>query len=271
MTEAAAIIERLGGAPALPAGGPDWLAAMRAAGQSRFAALGLPTQKAESWKYTSLRKLESLRFAPPRDAVAAIGSVPTLLGSDWDSHRLVFVDGRARPELFRLGALPDGLTLQPLATALAEQPALLQTHLGHVAGDQEQPLLALNTALMEDGFVIHVAEGLSVKHPIEIVFLRDPGKASTAAHPRCVVILEQGATATLIEHHSDEGERPYLSNLASEVSVARNARLRHVKVQEDSTAAFHFATTHVRVAEDATYDSFASRAPTPSAASQAPT
>ena len=50
--------------PALPGADLPWLVERREEGRARFAALGLPTNRIEDWKYTSLRPLERLSFAP---------------------------------------------------------------------------------------------------------------------------------------------------------------------------------------------------------------
>ena len=46
----------------LPGGGLSWLNDLRSQGHDRFAALGLPTVKNESWRYTNLRALDKLAF-----------------------------------------------------------------------------------------------------------------------------------------------------------------------------------------------------------------
>ncbi len=252
------MVERFGGLPATPAGGtPPWLATIRQDGQSRFAALGVPTPRLESWKYTSLRALDSVGFTPlTNDAAAGTDRVPSLLGSEWHSYRLVFVDGQGQASLCRFDGLPDGVTLGSLADLVSSAPALLQANLGMIAEDSEQALLALNSGLLADGFVLHVAAGVTIDHPVELIFMHGPSESAIAAHPRGLIVLEEGATATVIEHHVDQTGQTYLTNLVTEVSVAANARLRHIRVQQDSREAFHLATTHVRVAEDATFDGF---------------
>ena len=49
----------------LPGAGLPWLRELREDGIARFAKLGLPGAKVEAWKYTRLRPLERIRFAPP--------------------------------------------------------------------------------------------------------------------------------------------------------------------------------------------------------------
>src|ERR1044071_9187842 len=85
------------------AGEPGWLASRRQQAMTRFAELGFPSRRSESWRYLDLRPLEQAPLLPARPAghprrfalrerIAAFG----LAGS---AARLVLVDGRFAPEL----------------------------------------------------------------------------------------------------------------------------------------------------------------------------
>lgn len=52
-------------APQLPGGDAAWLSEARADALSRFASMGLPTQRNEDWKYTSVRPIEKRLFRLP--------------------------------------------------------------------------------------------------------------------------------------------------------------------------------------------------------------
>src|SRR5690606_11823164 len=75
----------------LPGADLPWLAELREAGCTRFAELGLPTHKVEAWKYTSLRPLARVPFAPAATE-PGVSVVPKLLAEDQAAARLVFVN-----------------------------------------------------------------------------------------------------------------------------------------------------------------------------------
>ncbi len=64
----------------------------------RFAELGFPGAREEAWKYTSLRRLESRRFAP-----AAPTTMPVDVPAAFVAQRLVLVNGSPA------GAVPAAL------------------------------------------------------------------------------------------------------------------------------------------------------------------
>ncbi|HEY9536499.1 MAG TPA: Fe-S cluster assembly protein SufD [Kiloniellaceae bacterium] len=246
---------------ALPGQDLPWLSRLRSDALARFAASGLPTPRQESWKYTSLRPLEKAGFGvtgAPR-ACISIDRAPSLLPAASEHHRLVFVDGYHRADLSTPGGLPAGAELTTLREMLAREPAWLERHLGALSAsgvEGDQPLLALNTAMMMNGFVLRLAEGTVLHEPIEVVHLGGAGDRPLAYHPRNLIVLAPRAQATLIEHYTHMGEQPYYANIGTEVTLAEGAVLHHYKLQAEALDAFHTATVHAEVGPDALYDAF---------------
>ncbi|HMA13560.1 MAG TPA: SufD family Fe-S cluster assembly protein, partial [Kiloniellaceae bacterium] len=242
---------------ALPGQDLPWLTDLRQGALARFTSSGLPTPRQESWKYTSLRPLEKVGFGAagaPR-ACVSIDRAPSLLPAASEHHRLVFVDGQHRADLSTPGGLPQGAQLTTLRELLAREPEWVERHLGKLAGD-EQPLLALNTAMMMNGFVLRLAEGTVLHEPVEVVHLGGAGDRPLAYHPRNLIVLAPRSQATLIEHHTHMGEQPYYTNSGTEVALAEGAVLHHYKLQAEALDAFHTATVHAEVGRNALYDAF---------------
>ena len=243
---------------ALPGQDLPWLSSLRQSALARFAATGLPTPRQESWKYTSLRPLEKVGFGAtgaPR-ACISIDRAPSLLPAASEHHRLVFVDGHHRADLSTAGGLPAGAELTTLREVLVREPDWLERHLGAVSGETGQPLLALNTAMMMNGFVLRLAAGTVLHEPVEVVHLGGAGDRPLAYHPRNLIVLALHSQVTLIEHYTHLGEQPYYANSGTEVALAEGAVLHHYKLQADALDAFHTATVHAEVGKAALYDAF---------------
>lgn len=242
----------------LPGAGLPWLDRLRTAGLERFSAQGFPTIRAEAWKYTNLRSLEKIAFAPAtRGTLAAsIDALPTVMPAGSPSHRLVFVDGRFRAELSSPGALPAGVELTSLAAALDGRAGWIEEHLGQIGDADARPLLALNTAFLADGAVLRLPRGTVVTAPIELVFVGTATEGPAVWHPRTLIVAEDNSEATVVEHHVGIGDGTYFANGATEVVVGAGARLHHYKVQRESLNAFHLSSVTARLGRDATYDNF---------------
>jgi len=229
---------------------PDWLAALRAAGQARFGETGLPTQRQEIWKYTGLNKLKALTFEPSAKPAGAAPAIDTLIDA---AHRLVFVNGRFDAVQSRIGVLPGGTVLASLADILREKPGLLDGRLGVSAAIDRRPMAALNTAWIEDGLVLVVPRGVAVEGTIEVVFA-STGEAPVA-HPRLLVALGDMAEAVLVERHLG-GAGGGFTNQVAEIALGNGASFRHYMHHAEPAVSTALETVTVTVGRDASYRSF---------------
>ena len=71
--------------------------------------------------------------------------------------------------------------------------------LGQAAGVPQHVFSALNTAAIDDGLFIHVAQGQKLDRPIEVLHLTTAPTDAVVAQSRNLLLLEAGAQATLIE------------------------------------------------------------------------
>jgi Fe-S cluster assembly protein SufD len=206
--------------------------AERAGAAGLFRAGGLPGPREEAWHYTTLRPLADAVFDPPSgDPAALLAQLPIIA-----APRLVFVNGGFSPAL---SVLPQGgVAVRTGAPAW-----------GRLARPAEEKLVALNTMLAEDGAEIEVADG------VDGGTLVLAGLASGGAfHPRHSVRLGRDARLTLIE--ANIGEGAYFNNPVWSVAVGEGAGLTHLRIQVESTQAFHLSTLYAEVGAGGAYDSF---------------
>jgi Fe-S cluster assembly protein SufD len=231
-------------------------AALRAAAFERFAATGLPHRRVEEWKYTDLRTLmrDAKPLAGAPDAAAKARAKQAGLLGDFECRRLVFVDGAFVPELSDTAGLEAGLTIRPMAQALAAGDALLTTHLGKVVA-ADDAAVALNTALMGDGAVIHVAAGVTVERPLHLVFVAG-GSEPAAIFTRSLAVVEKGARVMLVESHEGTPGRDYQVNTALELAVGDEAHVDHIKVTGDAPGALHISSLMAAIGAHARFNTF---------------
>ena len=150
--------------------GTGRVAEARSTAFEAYESVGLPHRRIEDWKYTDLRVLmrEVLPLAPAPDAAALKRAAAALkLQAVKGARRLVLVDGVFAPKLSELDGLEKGLTIRTLRDVLERGEAGLQTQL--LTPDNTNPIIALNSAMMTDGVVIEIADGVNA--------LRSPDRA----------------------------------------------------------------------------------------------
>lgn len=205
---------------------------------------GLPTTKDEEWKYTSLAEITRRAFRPV-DGPGTVATVPELAGLE-SAPRLVFVDGFFASALSRL---PEGVVSGSILSAASDG-------LGEIAMASANPLVALNAARAQDGAFLRIPKDVALATPIRLVFLASPGAKDRSIHPRNRILVERGAKALILEEWRDAGAGTYFSNPVTEIDVAPNASLTHVKIQDESEEAFHIASVQARQGRDAKFVQF---------------
>ena len=236
----------------LPGARVPWLVSARQVALERFAQNGFPGARDEDWKYTSVAAIEKNAFvAALRDdgdehAAAALVEQFSLTGA---AHLLVFVNGRYAPALSAPGRLPAGATLASVAGMLESSPETLEAYL---SDDHGQTVFgALNTAFMADGAYLHLARGTVVEQPIHLLFIATQAGASGALiSPRNLIVAEDGAQATVIEHYAGSDAAVYLTNAVTQIFTGANAAIEHYKLQQEAPQAFHIAGIHAQQARD---------------------
>ena len=238
-----------GARAALP--GKGAVAVLRDEAFKRFDASGLPHRRVEEWKYTDLRALmrDALPLAAPADAAAkAKAKDAGKVFASVDCRRLVFVDGGFVPELSDLTPEP-GLTIGSMAEALAKGDALVAAHVGKVF-ETDDVAVALNTALMGDGAVIHVAADTRLERPIHLVFAS--GETPSSAFIRSLIVVDKGAQAIIAESHENNASQV---NCALELVIGDNAQVEYFKATQ--TRGLHVASLLLTVGAKASFNTFA--------------
>jgi Fe-S cluster assembly protein SufD len=241
----------LSSSAAVPQSATAWFNTRRAAALERANALSVPTTRDEEWRFTDLTPLTKVQFQPVSTAAAVTEADIAGYAVPEAAARLTFVDGLYAPALSQLGALPKGVTVELLSEALKTRAALLEPHLAKLANGEQDLFTALNTAHLQHGVVIHAAKNIALKQPIHLLFVAT--RKGAASYPRCLIVADAGAECSVIEDYVSLGEEIYLTNAVTEVAVAPNASVRHIKLQRESGTAFHISNCAVTLAKDARY------------------
>jgi Fe-S cluster assembly protein SufD len=238
---------------ALPGAGA--VAALREDAFKRFENEGLPHRRVEEWKYTDLRALmrdaKPLAGVPDAAAKARAEAAGGMLASI-EARRIVFVDGAFVPELSDLADLEAGLAISSMGRALATGDPRLLARIGRVV-PTDDVAVALNTAFMGDGAVIHIAAGAALARPIHLVFFNAGGEGASV-FARSLVVVGKGARAMLVESHEGSGE--YQVNSALELEVGDEAHVDHIKITGAGAGALHVSTLMAAIGAHARFNEF---------------
>ena len=207
-----------------------------AVGRARFAELGFPTSRDEDWRFTPVKPITELNFkAAPADATATVeGCVFAAI----DGPQLVFVNGHYSEALSQVGELPAGVEVRPLLAG--EYPA---------PPAPEDAFSALNAATVTDGPLINVADNVHFETPVRVYYL-STGSNGDTANVRGYIRAGANSQVTVLESWSGT-QAGYFNNATTELHVADNAQVEHVKFQDEHIGAFHVGGLHTTLGRDA--------------------
>lgn len=194
---------------------------------------GLPGSRAERWRQTSLRALERRALSPLPSETTTDASVLAAI----PGPRLVFVNGVFAAALSQLDGLPGGVTVAPLSQALATGDARDVDFLARRFDAADETFARLNAAFALDGLLLQVADGVQATTPVALVLLGAAAAGERAVHLRHRIELGDGARLTLCEYQLAASAQTHLVNSFAHVHLRRDARLDHVRVQNEDAAA----------------------------------
>lgn len=230
----------------------DVMNAVRDAAADDFRRLGFPTKKVERYKYSDIPALfepdyglNLNRLDIPVDPYEAFKcDVPNL------STSLYFIVNDAFHDkvLPKGNNLPEGVIVDSLSKAAAENPDLIAKYYAKAAKTSEDGITALNTMLAQDGLFVYVPKGVVVDKAVQVVnILRSD--VDLMVNRRVLVVVEEGAEIKLLFCDHAVDDHRFLATQVTEAYVADNAGLELYCLEE--THALNVRVSNVFIEQQA--------------------
>ncbi|MCC8154059.1 MAG: Fe-S cluster assembly protein SufD [Tannerellaceae bacterium] len=142
---------------------------------------------------------------------------------------------------------PEGVYAGGLNNFARQYPDIVNRYYGKAAKTSHDGIIALNTMLAQDGFVLYVPKGVAVEKPIQLIniFRSD---VDTMANRRILIIVEAYSEAKLLVcDHSADPVR-FLSTEVIEIFVEEGTRFDYYDLEESTTDTTRFSSLHVKQA-----------------------
>ena len=219
----------------------------------------LPTTRHEEWKYCSLKALGKEQFVPASHIKTPNlpDNAASCIYPEAEHHHLTFINGVYSEGLSKTDRLPDGVIVANLADALRDGNEIAVKHLGKLAIWEDDPFVPLNTAVFRDGAFIYVPKNVRVEDPIQLLFINTDEQERFVMTPRCLIVGDQFSEMTVVEDHIGLGSNVYFNCPVSEIKLAENSHMTHVKLQRDSKKAYHISRLAADISRDSDYKSYA--------------
>ena len=198
-----------------------------------FKAIGFPTKDEEVYKYTDIRPIFSENYGMNLGRVNAHINPREILSCDvpnLHTHQEYIVNDTYLQGNNKDSKLPEGVIIGSLNEIAAQQPQLLEPYYNSLAANGDG-VAQFNTGFVQDGLVLYIPKNTDVGTTIQLMnVLRT--NVDLLSNRRLLIILEEGAKASmLICDHTTEKKKT-LSVQVAEVFVGRGASLDLYELEE---------------------------------------
>jgi Fe-S cluster assembly protein SufD len=200
------------------------------------------------------KRIDLRAFRPEKFALAPAGQAlpaATLMQHRGDyAGNVSHVDGHCTQETLLPQLLERGVIFCGLSRFVQDHPERAQAVLGTAVSPNADRFSAWQSAFWTGGTVLYVPRNVEVEQPLHsLIALATDGAADFS---RTLVILEEGASATLLEETaSSNPDAAGLHVGAVELLLAPRSQLRYVQLQNWNDKVWHIAHQAGRVARDA--------------------
>jgi Fe-S cluster assembly protein SufD len=228
------------------------LIALREKALSDFTRQGIPNKRHEEWKYLDLSSLASTSFvvAGPLDQYAVDATSAEqfrLIGGS--SCMFIVENGSLNESASHSDKLPAGIRVGTFAELGSDKRVI--DHLLRHADTSDEPLVALNAALSYNPVIVLVDKNMRIDVSVQFAFVSVAGDVPSAINSRLLIVLDENSECTITEtHHTFGTGKEVFVNAVTETVIAPNAKLHHVKVQNESTDTRHISYHKVNLAQD---------------------
>lgn len=228
---------------------------LRKQAKTRFLELGFPARRDEDWNYTPLNGFVQTHFTDQGVSHVSKEDIKAFL-PPYPATRIVMIDGWFSEGLSDdLSQLPEQVSIEATQDALGFADAVNQFREHDGAFDKE-PFAVLNNMLVRDGVFIQVARNTTVELPIFVLHVQSQNQHVSNLRNR--VVVEENAELTVVESYvtlqSQDNAISALTNVVSEIDVARHGRLKQVVLQNQSTDGFYFNNQFVTQREESVFN-----------------
>jgi Fe-S cluster assembly protein SufD len=172
--------------------------------------------------------------------------------SDLNSYKIFLQNGFYSKKNEKLTTLENGVIYGSLSEASIKYPEIFKKYYNKISDNENEGLVALNTAFAQDGVFVYVPQNVVIDKPVQITNIL-LGESNTMVQYRNLFIIEQNAQANILICNNTFSGSKFLTNCVGETFVAKDARLEVVRLQNEHNMSNHFSFSHAKQEKGSVY------------------
>lgn len=227
---------------------PDCMNVLRAQAFADFKRLGFPSLKHEDYRYTDVAQsftpdyglnINRLKASVNPDDVFRC-AVP-----DMRTHLFFVVNDSFYKDVFPDTSLPDGVYAGGMKHFMERYPDVASHYYGKIAKTSADAVTALNTMLVQDGFVLYVPRNTKVNRAVQVVNIFR-SVADIMANRRMLVIMEPGSEAKLLVCDHSQDDIKCFSSQVVEIFAGEGVYFDYYDLEESTVSTTRYSSLYVK-------------------------
>lgn len=217
---------------------PNWLKEKQNFAFEVFSKNGFPKITDEEWRYTNITPIEKTEFSFYNETILFENILNNYKNSNWDF--IPIVNGLIQKDLIRISS---EVIIETLSEKIAKNDAFAKSYFEKSQLSFKDSISNLNTAFLNEILFIKIPKNTSIEKPIHILNLQTENKSINVNSSRIVFLVKENSSVTLIEEFVSDSKNIYWNNSMMEIFISKEAKVEHVKLQNESENSFHTSNT----------------------------
>ena len=141
--------------------------------------------------------------------------------------------------------LPEGVFVGSLREFCEKYPVVAGKYYSHIA-DIRNPLVALNTMLVQDGIAIWVKEGVKIDKPIQIIGILENGMPLMSVRRILIIAEKNSELKLLVCDHTQTDNVKFLNLITTEIVAEDNSSVEIYEMEESSELTSRLSQMYIR-------------------------
>ena len=195
-----------------------------------FKKQGLPTANDETYKHTPIASFLATHFDLGKpDALVQTKETTPAHDHDIDGYHVVLRNGQISSKDTQLEGQEQFVQILTFQEAYQKQSHRLLEHFAQHAQSKEDPFVALNMALFEEGIFIHIADNAVLDKPLLLYHCTAPDTYRPMTYPRLLIVAGKHSQASIVTSWQARGG----TNSVAEVVLQEGAQLDYYTLQTE--------------------------------------
>lgn len=225
---------------------PDYINKIKEDAFNIYQNIGIPDKSNENYKYINLNETFSNDYKTDFEGENQNINVNEVFSCDvinLDADVFYLSKGKYQ-NTKKIVEFDNGVIVGSIKESIIKYPEIFKKHFFKYVNYQNDGIIALNTALFNDGLFIYVPENTHTQKPIQLINLLISND-DEFSNIRNLFVIEKNAQAEIIFCNDSLTSNKFLTNSLTEIYVGENANLNYYKVQNDHNESANVSTTFI--------------------------